>query len=193
MNFQVEIFLKSRVYCTSSKLCYWLQTFLSQDHLVYFPRSHPLTDNSMTIDVCLGSAIFGSSTKLSTNCTAAKIAKLCCHSLYSQKNEISILRWNVKWKPNGLDFILLIFFTCEEKFIKIFCCYNCLDFLHIQSFSQCSLLVFPVLSSKSSVSKRSQILNHLPQITQSFLNTVFLLSRTGKTSNSVGKTFLRLF
>ena len=35
------------------------------------------SDNSMMIDVCLGSAIFGSSTKLSTNCTAAKIAKLC--------------------------------------------------------------------------------------------------------------------
>jgi hypothetical protein len=49
-----------------------------------------------------------------------------------------------------------------RKFMKAFCGHNCLDFLHVQSFSQCSILVFPFFWSKSSVSKRLQILDHLP-------------------------------
>ena len=42
----------------------------------------------------------------------------------------------------------------QEKLRKKFCCSNCLDLYHAQSFFKCLLLVFPVLSSRNSVSKR---------------------------------------
>ena len=67
------------------------------------------------------------------------------------------LRWNVRWKSNGLDTSLLTkectkinFSTCEEKFQK-----HCLDFLYVQSFSQCSLLV-PQFSQARAVSQKGQ-------------------------------------
>ena len=49
----------------------------------------------------------------------------------------------------------------SKKFLKTFCCYNCLDLYHAQSFfsSTYLLLVFPVLSSRKSVLKRLQILS----------------------------------
>ena len=55
------------------------------------------------------------------------------------------------------------------KIKKIFC-YNCLDFYHVQSFVpvQCSILVFPVLLSRNSVSKRSQILGLWPRTLHNF-------------------------
>ena len=59
----------------------------------------------------------------------------------------------------------------------------------LKCFSQCSLLVFPVLLSRSSVSKRSQIISLWPQTCTTFLNTVFLLSRTGQGCNQRGNRF----
>ena len=69
----------------------------------------------------------------------------------------------------------------QGKIKKIFCCYNCLDFHHTQNFF-ILFVVFPVISS--SVWKRSKFLGLWPGTWTSFLNTVFLLSITGKTSNS---------
>ena len=53
-----------------------------------------------------------------------------------------------------------------------------------------SFLVFPVLSSRNSVSKRSQILSLWPQTCRTFLNSpFFLLSRTDKKVTYTWKNF----
>jgi hypothetical protein len=76
---------------------------------------------------------------------------------------------------------------CNSR--KTFCCYNCLDLYHAQSFSKCLFLVFPVLSSRNSVSKR----NSRP--TASNLHNLFSTQYScsqelGKKWLSLGKTFL---
>ena len=72
----------------------------------------------------------------------------------------------------------------QEKLRKTFCCYNCLDLYQAQSFSKC-LLLFSQFSQAGIVSRKGHKFSAYGlELAQPFLNTIFLLSRTGKKSNS---------
>ena len=73
----------------------------------------------------------------------------------------------------------------QEKLRKTFCCYNCLDLYHAQSFFQVFVTCFPSsLKQKERLEKGHKFSAYGLKLAQPFLNTIFLLSRTGKKSNS---------
>ena len=72
----------------------------------------------------------------------------------------------------------------QEKLRKTFCCYNCLDLYHAQSFSKC-LLLFSQFSQAGIVSRKGhKFSTYGLELAQPFLDTIFLLSKTGKKSSS---------
>ena len=82
--------------------------------------------------------------------------------------------------------------TQDEKSKKqTFCCYNCLDLYHTQSFFPVFVTYFP--SSLEQEQCLEKVINSWPSASNlhNLFSKLFLLSRTWKTSNShFGKTFL---
>ena len=80
----------------------------------------------------------------------------------------------------------------QEKLRKTFCCYNCLDLYHAQSFFQVFVTFSPVLSSRNSVSKRSQILGLRPRTcTTFFQHNIPALKNWEKSNSLLEKLFSR--
>ena len=85
------------------------------------------------------------------------------------------------------------FLKIKKKYrkIKIIICYNCLHFYHNQSFVpvQCSILVFPVLLSRNSVSKRSQNLGLWPRTYTIYSQHCSYSQELGNEKLALWKTF----
>ena len=78
----------------------------------------------------------------------------------------------------------------QEKLRKTFCCYNCLDLYHAQSFFPSVCYLFSQFSQAGIVSRKGHKFSAYGlELAQPFLNTIFLLSRTGKKVTHTWKNF----